>query len=579
MSVKAQPTLLKKMNVKNFRNLQDVEIEFGTRITVISGKNGTAKSTILGLIAQIFNFEKDYTADTELNYQTLNGKKFKSVFKEHFRLSEKYDRPGDMDVRYQVYDAYFEQEISDLKLGLYNYSDRKKNHRTVVRNNLPTPNSENTSRNVTHPVIYLNLKRLYPIAEREESVVDNTYLTKHKDEFISVCNEIIGKSNNKITSTEGKVINSSVVHGNDYDHESVSSGEDNIGQIVQALFSFKKLSEDYKDYHGGLLIIDEIDAGLFPFAQDKIIDKLQHYARTYNIQIIVTSHSPIIIEKIFDKSKNNPKEFKNIFLSQAHGILEIKKDYQWADIYADLFITTKVKSGNVVFPTVNVYFEDGEAYDFFNRLVTSRKIKRVIETLKEVSMGCGNYYQLISKKVPEFSKKSIIVFDGDESKSDKKKHKKTFNAQKNITTLPTIQPPDRLLFKFLFELPANDSFWHNTLGFTKEVFLNTGPAQVIINRLQLTDANISDFDKIVEKDLNNQHTSGLRELFKNFYKDEKLQQIIANKSTCPFAFFLKKNPNYVEEFNNQFIECLKYVLQHGFGEQKSKIESYFNGQS
>lgn len=574
MSVRTQPTLLKKMHIKNFRNLHDVEIEFGTRITVISGKNGTAKSTILGLVAQIFSFEKDYTTDTDLDYQTLNGKKFKSVFREHFRLSQKYDKPGEMDIIYHVYDAYLKQNIENLALKLTNTEGRS--HRTVVRNNIETAYSKNTSRNVTHPVIYLNLKRLYPIAEREESVVNNDYLTAHKDEFISVCNEIIGKSNDSITSTKGSVISSSVVHGNDYDHESVSSGEDNIGQIVQALFSFKKLSEDYKDYHGGLLIIDEIDAGLFPFAQDKIIDKLQHYARTYNIQIIVTSHSPIIIEKIFNKSKNNPNEFKNIFLSQAHGVLEIKKDYQWSDIYADLFITTKVQSGNIIFPKVNVYFEDGEAYDFFNRLVTSRKIKKLIEVLKDVSMGCSNYHQLISKKIPEFSKKSIIIFDGDESKPNKKTHKRTFNAQKNITTLPTIQPPDRLLFKFLFELPPNDDFWHNTLGFTKEVFFNTGPAQAIISRLKLNDDNISNFDNIVEKDLNDQSKNGLREMFKNFYKDEKLQQMIANKSTCPFVYFLNKNPNYVKEFNNQFIECLKYVLQDGFGEHKSKIESYFN---
>ncbi|EXI62812.1 hypothetical protein MHD_06720 [Mannheimia granulomatis] len=577
MSKTTQPTVLKTMHIQNFRNLQDVEIEFGTRITVISGKNGTAKSTILGLIAQVFNFDKDYVKNTDLNYQTLNGKKFKSDFSEHFRLSEKYDRPGDMNVGYQVYDAYFGQEIPNLRLGLYDYKDRK--HRTVVRNNLPTPYSKNTSRNVTHPVIYLNLKRLYPIAERDESVVDNGYLIQYKDEFISVCSEIIGKSNNSITSTKGSIINSSVVHGDTYDHKSVSAGEDNIGQIVQALFSFKKLSEDYTDYHGGLLIIDEIDAGLFPFAQDKIIDKLQYYARTYNVQIIVTSHSPIIIEKIFDKSKNNPKEFKNIFLSQAHGVLEIKKDYQWTDIYADLFITTKVKSGNIVFPEVNVYFEDGEAYDFFNRLVTSRKIKKVIKMLKDVSMGCDNYHYLISKNIPEFEHKSIIVLDGDEAKSDKKKHKKTFSTQKNIATLPTIQPPDRLLFKFLFELPPNDDFWHNTLGFTKEVFFNTGPAQAIINRLKLTNDNIYNFDHIVEQDLNDQTKGGLREMFKTFYKDERLQQMIANKSTCPFAYFLRKNPNYVQEFNRKFIECLKYVLQYGFGEQKSKIESYFNVQA
>lgn len=304
-------TLLRSMYIKNFRNLIDVKVEFGERITVISGKNGTAKSTILGLVAQIFNFEKNYTkyeSDkkdyTKLDYETLNGGKFKSVFQEHFRLSKKYDQPGAMDVRYDIYDAYFAQDISDLRLELTDTTGRE--HRAVVRNNIPGENSKNTSRKVTHPVIYLNLKRLYPIAERQESITSIDYLAKNKQEFINTCNQIIGKDTSELTSTKGKVINSSVVHGDNYDHESVSSGEDNVGQIVQALFSFKRLSEIYSDYHGGILIIDELDAGLFPYAQEKILDVLQHYAQTYNIQVIVSTHSPIIIEKIFEKSQKKP---------------------------------------------------------------------------------------------------------------------------------------------------------------------------------------------------------------------------------------------------------------------------------
>lgn len=572
-----QPTSLKKIHIKNFRNLQDIEVEFGTRITVISGKNGTAKSTILGLAAQIFSFTKDYTTNTDLNYRTLNGQKFKSEFKEHFRLSEKYDKPGEMDISYCVYDAYEKQDIDTLMLRLTDTEGRK--HRAVVRNNIKTKYSENTSRNITHPVIYLNLKRLYPIAEREEATVDIDYLKNNAKEFTKVCSTIVGKENHIITSTQGKVVNSSVTHGNNYDHESVSSGEDNVGQIVQALFSFKKLSEEYPNYHGGLLIIDEIDAGLFPFAQAKIMQQLQYFAHDYNIQIIVTSHSPIIIEEIFDKSQKDPKQFKNIFLSQAHGKLEIKNNYQWSDIYADLFITTKVKSSDMVLPKVNIYAEDDEAFDFFSRLITSKNLTNIINRIREVSLGCKDYHALISKKIPEFTQKSIIVFDGDESKAERQKHQKTFQKQHNLITLPTIQPPDRLLFRFLFELPDNDSFWHNNLGFTKYVFKNCTNSQSIISRLALTNNNIQNFDNIVQQDLDNPNTNGLRELFKGFYKDKDIQKLLKNKNTCPFAYYIKKNPEQKQEFEKKFIECLKYVLQHGFGEPKSKIETYFNGQT
>ena len=56
-------TQLKKLIIEKFRALNNVEIEFGDHITVICGKNGTSKSSILGIAAQIFNFEKDYVKD------------------------------------------------------------------------------------------------------------------------------------------------------------------------------------------------------------------------------------------------------------------------------------------------------------------------------------------------------------------------------------------------------------------------------------------------------------------------------------------------------------------------------------
>ena len=52
-------TQLKKLIIEKFRALNSVELEFGDYITVVCGKNGTSKSSILGIAAQIFSFEKD----------------------------------------------------------------------------------------------------------------------------------------------------------------------------------------------------------------------------------------------------------------------------------------------------------------------------------------------------------------------------------------------------------------------------------------------------------------------------------------------------------------------------------------
>lgn len=563
---KIDRTLLKSMTVKNFRNMQDVNFEFGKRITVVSGKNGTAKSTILGLVAQIFNFEKDVIKSESLDFKTLDDRAFKSQFSEHFRLSDKFDKPGEMDIRYNVYDAYFKKDINELKLTMTATQGRK--HRTVVRNNLPTPHSTNTSRNVTHPVVYLSLKRLLPISEREDDKVNEIdYLQENIKEFTGYCNEIVGKTTGKkVTSTIG-IVDSSVVHGDNYDHQSVSTGEDNVGQIVQALFSFKKLKEEYTDYHGGLLIIDELDAGLFPYAQNKMIDILTHFSQTYDIQVILSTHSPMIIENIFNKSLSNRENFRNIFLTAAYGKLEVKEDYGWGEIYNDLMIQTNEVSEGLNLPSVNIYFEDGEAVALFSRLITSSKVKKVINVLKDVSMGCGNYIRLIDLNVPEFKSKSLIVLDADVTVNE--------YDYPNLMLLPSSQPPDRLLFKFLYFLEADDVFWKNDKQFTKSVFYTCTNVQRIISRLGLDENTSSEsFDTKVQNELDNKNTKEIRSLFKEFYKDRAIQLLLKKVGTNPFECYLKRNPESRTKFQKDFLEKLFFVLTQGLGAPKSEVHKY-----
>lgn len=563
---KVDRTLLKSMTVKNFRNMQDINFEFGKRVTVVSGKNGTAKSTLLGLVAQIFNFEKDVIKNESLEFKALDDKAFKSQFSEHFRLSDNFDKPGEMDVRYNVYDAYFGKDIDNLKLTMTATQGRK--HRTVVRNNLPTPHSTNTSRNVTHPVIYLSLKRLLPISEREEDKVNRIdYLQDNIKEFTSYCNEIVGKTTGKkITSTTG-LVDSSVVHGDNYDHQSVSTGEDNVGQIVQALFSFKKLKEEYADYHGGLLIIDELDAGLFPYAQNKMIDILTHFSQKYDIQIILSTHSPIIIENIFDRSLTNRENFRNIFLTAVYGKLEVREDYGWGEIYNDLMIQTNEVSEGLNLPSVNIYFEDSEAVALFSRLITSSKVKKIINLLKDVSMGCGNYTKLINLNVPEFKSKSIIVLDADVSVNE--------DDYPNLILLPSSQPPDRLLFKFLYLLEADDIFWKNDKQFTKSVFYTCTNVQRIISRLELDENTSSEsFNAKVQDELDNKNTKEIRNLFKEFYKDKTIQLLLKKVGTNPFECYLKRNPSSRTEFQEKFLEKLSFVLTEGLGAPKSEVYNY-----
>ncbi|MCU4709978.1 ATP-binding protein [Acinetobacter pittii] len=564
-------TIVKSLNVIKFRALNDLKINFGERVTVICGKNGTAKSTILGLLAQIFSFEKDYTTNTDLNFTPLHSNFFKSKFSEHFRLSEKFDLAGDLEASYELYDAYFKSDITPT-LKFYNYKDRKL-PRAIVRNNITNNTITNDSRNVTHPVIYLSLNRLIPIVNRQKyEVKDLVFLNSHKNEFIRINNQLLCKTSGSLFTPTTGSIESVAVHSDIYDHESVSAGEDNAGQIIQALFSFKKLKEEYSDYHGGLLLIDEADAGLFPGAQYQLKEILNRYAKELNIQIVFTTHSPILIEEYYKLSQKDRKNFKTIYLSNKMGKIQIFENSSWTDIYADISVKMKEVSPELSFPETNVYFEDDEARAFFNALVTQRKIKKPLKLMKDISMGCGNYLELIRQKVPEFDKLSLLILDGDVPDSKVKAHK-------NIIKLPGDIPPDQLLFEFLFKLSEDDPYWENKLGFTKLVFNAMPSVTTISNTLSLPTHPDESFSLKVFIDSYSypeNEIKKLRTLFKNFFKSQEIQSLTKNANNLnPYRYLVSTKPYLREDFSQKVIFATKLVLTKNKGISSHLVETWY----
>jgi predicted ATPase len=551
-------TLLQKLIINKFRALENVEIEFGTHITVICGKNGTSKSSILGIAAQIFSFEKDYTKNKALSYQTITGGSFKSQPRAHFRISEAFDLPGSMQVQVELYDGYTKTNAT-AELGL---SKRGDGSRPVVRKN-STAQDKNSSRNFTHPVIFLSLKRLYPITDRDYKVIDFEYLKLHKNDFITLTNRLLNRVSSCATSTTG-TISSAVAHGNNYDQDSVSAGEDNAGQIVLALMAFRKLKEEYLDYKGGLLLIDEADAGLFPDAQIKLIDILNHECHDLNLQVIMTSHSPTLIEYTYEQSQKFRHRFKTVYLSDTYGRVQIMEDMSWPQINADIHTRTVSLSDDVALPKVNIYFEDREGLGFFKEIMKRQPINKFLNLL-DVTLGCSNYIQLIQKKISEFSEKSIICLDADVDS-------KGLNS---IVLLPGSLPPDQLIFEYLYNLPASHKIWKNPRQFTRHVL--TSVAGDIIQRLEIKGDTI-DLKALISRcrnenvKLEKSSDERLRKLFKAFYQNQSFQDFLKQKSEFnPWHHWINENKEECELFKSRFIARLYETLTDTYGVESSKL--------
>ena len=550
-------TKLKKLKIEKFRALENVEIEFGDHITVICGKNGTSKSSILGIAAQIFSFQKDYAKDEVLPFRQIAGDSFKSQYSEHFRISEKFDVPGSMKVNIELHDGYTDQAAT----AILELMKRGKLPRPVVRKNSTAPTSDLASRNFTHPVIFLSLKRLYPISAREYKVRDHEYLEEHKTEFIGLTNELLNRSSSHATGTDG-TISSAVAHGENYDHESVSAGEDNAGQIILALMSFRKLKEEYSDYKGGLLLIDEADAGLFPTAQVNLLKMLDRECKNLNLQVVMTSHSPVLIEYAFEQSQHPySRRYRTVYLSNTYGDVQVMQDWSWTKISADINTKTITAASGASLPRVNVYFEDKEAADFFAALMSRQPIKKFTASMSEITLGCTNYQYLIEKGIPEFSERSIICLDADVAQKIKKKSFKT------VVLLPGALPPDRLIFEHLYNLPATHEFWKNDIQFTRDVFTNS--AREVINEFVINQ-NPAD---VKERVAAYQGGKTPRDVFKRFYKDANFQKLLssATKPYNPWKHWVDNNPAASNEFLEKFKAAIHGVMKSGYAVDAAKL--------
>ncbi len=443
--------ILNKIHIKKFRGFQDVEFELGKLITVISGQNGTQKTTILGMLSQSFAITED---DHPMkNEKPLSGGNYVSSFADKFKISEDFDKAGEHE-----WTLFFENnrfppyEIESI------HRDKSKGTIRFWKKGDRTKGSGF----IQLPVIYLSLKRLLPIVEdiklsvdEEMSLSTNDFefykkwfnkiliLTREKDQV---------QSSNYLSSTNKQTVGANTDH---YDWKSNSAGQDNLSKILLSILSFKKLQEKYKEnYKGGILAIDEIDASFYPGSQKILFDSLVSFASKFKIQIIFTTHSLTILEKAneLQAEKKREGQVKLMFLTKEDGRINVKSDtsYQYIKNHLNRTLTGKSKLNKI-----DLYTEDKEGAIFVKSLI-GQKTKFV--NFVDVSLGCGNIIQLASVKVPSFSyPNSIIVLDGDVKGNAKQLN--VTKKLKNVLLLPSNKSPEQFLSEFLNNLNDTHPLW------------------------------------------------------------------------------------------------------------------------
>ncbi len=446
---------IKELDIKYFRHMQDLNIKVGNSITVVSGLNGTGKSSLLGLIGHLFSFQGNKEdSDEKYPYKTISGQPFETEYSNIFRFSKEYD----MDKKY-AYKMLIENDDEDKKdeyiYGNSRWVEKENRYRMYVGQKEGQHGKKYTS-----PVIYLGLKRLYPIVDEMEE----KYQIQHSELNEKETNEFISFTKNVLVSMDKAIASDNVITAHrtyeaikseKYNVESLSAGQDDISQIITALLSFERL----KNRNGGVLLIDELDATLFPAAQINLVKQLYAYSKKLNIQIIFTTHSLEIIQEV---QRLNKDECVVNFLEMKGGYVQVKGNPSFEYIKNRILMETKQK---VEAKKINILCEDNTAYYWIYNLLHGNPFLKKHCVVYPGELSQGALANMAAKKLKCFQD-FVFILDGDQ------RNEKKFTKIPNIMFVPGNKSPDSEIFLYLYSLEDDDEFWNNEELFFKDTCFN-----------------------------------------------------------------------------------------------------------
>lgn len=334
------------------------------------------------------------------------------------------------------------------------------------------------------PTLYLGMSRMTPIGEFDAELIDKKTIRKMNGEdknfIVNSFKDVLyfDESDNEITAHSfSSSKKSSYLPSFPYHSFTVSLGQDSLSSIVTALASFNYLKRTSpQTYSGGILVIDEVDAGLHPRAQEKLINLLHTQARKLNLQIILTTHSLTVIKTILSKNEHPGEKVNNVVYLQDSNFPRIMENPTYTKIKNDMLVLAPLEDKP---ETIKLYFEDDEALFFFKQIL---KYKNIIhdkdyfgKELELISLSVGCNILLDLHKGDSYFQSVILIPDNDVFSSES--NRKTIEENPNICPLPndstftdntrhTERNPEMILYRFLQRKLEghNDNFWKQMPG-------------------------------------------------------------------------------------------------------------------
>ncbi|TYL42367.1 ATP-dependent endonuclease [Dickeya sp. ws52] len=511
--------MIEKIIINKYKKLEDIDFSFTPKMNVISGTNGTCKTTLLHIVSNAFKAAK-VSSDNYSNASCVKVVKNNNIIinpkiESLVRDAKNYSDPA-KGKKGELFDVHYTNGES-LSFRKHN---SEQDERYAIKpyysggQSLPSCN-----------IIYLGLSRLFPVGELEDD-----YIVQVKsglpDSYMNMLSTIYEKLTHiKIDNIKISMVSDfklgpefvSPVEG--IDSNTISSGEDNLFIILKALVSLAYYYDSLiskGDDIVSILLIDEYDATLHPSLQDKLYDIMSDFSEKYKIQIFITTHSLSLLEYVLEKKDNLiylHNDINSVFQIKEPSIVDIK-----------MHLRNETRSEIYNKKKIPIFTEDDEARIFLNAIFDYyellnkdfSKIRRFFH-LVECKVGADNLVSIFSdNSLLDTTLKSICVLDGD----------KKLDIKRCTIKLPGGKSPEVICFEhaeYLYQSDDRDFWRDNTirgLGYTKTKFLSDIREDISSIEEKIKQVKeITGTSKGVARDLNKKQFEKHREFFELVFRD------------------------------------------------------------
>ena len=391
------PHFLSEIYLAGIRGIDDIRVRFDYPVSVIAGGNASGKSTVLFAAACAYKVPgsgvKDFVPSTLFpDYRPKLGDR--SDGREEIVIEFDYSTPnGRQSMRWRRTKGW-----NRSFLGRKNAAQPERSLYLRTLSNLSNPSEV---RGVLSSISRLNsLPKEKPLTALQIEFAQRMLPFKYSE----VVDLYSGSKNLLFAAQEG---------GAAYSELHMAAGERAI----------LRLSQEIAQLDGALVLIDEVEVGLHPWVQQLLMLQLQQLALRNDLQIIVTSHSPVVLDSVPSHGR--------VFLERDEtGRVSVLPPYR--DLVQDALYG---RSGN----TLNVLCEDDAAEGMLHGILDVLLIKHRVRR-ESVRIGRDTGASEFPAHASAFRKfgqidNFVFVVDGDGQGSEIEQNIKEAAKRRDVPVL------------------------------------------------------------------------------------------------------------------------------------------------